>query len=151
MSSYQAIPKAKDLLDYSMQRTQTKSSEADKAHFPKSQTFYYCKALRDAALAILEQVQAANDYYFETQFDDRLRALDTVMQKCELMLHLVDLSLKHGYITVDQCHYWTEQITGVKRPVFAWRKADGNRAAELRNAARAAEIAQIAAIVKQII
>lgn len=151
MSSYQAIPKAKDLLDYTMQRTQTKAKETDKAHFPKSQTFYYCKALKDAALVILEQVQAANDYYFETQFDDRLRALDTVMQKCELMLHLVDLSLKHGYVTADQCHYWTELITGVKRPVFSWRKADGNRAAALRDAAQTADAARIAEIVKRII
>lgn len=149
--SYQSIPKAKDLLDYTMQRTQTKAAENGKAHFPKSQTFYYCKALRDSALAILEQVQAANDYYFETQFDDRLRALDTVMQKCELMLHLIDLSLKNGYITADQCHYWTELITGVKRPVFSWRKADGNRAAALRDAAQAADAARIAEIVKRII
>lgn len=134
MAGYQAIPKAKDLLDYTMQRTQTKTEDGSKGkpHYPKNQTFHYCKALRDAALCILEQVQAANDYYFETQFDDRLRALDTVMQKCELMLHLIDLSLQRGYITPDQCHYWTEQVTGVKRPVFAWRKADGNRAALLR-------------------
>lgn len=151
MSSYQAIPKAKDLLDYTMQRTQTKAKETDKAHFPKSQTFYYCKALRDAALVMLEKIQAANDFYFETQFDDRLRALDTVMQKCEFMLHLIDLSLKRGYITADQCHYWTEQITGLKRPVFAWRKADGNRAALLRDEQRAGEIARFAEIVKRLI
>lgn len=149
MPNYQAIPKAKDLLDYTMQRTQTKAKETDKTHFPKSQTFYYCKALRDAALSILEQVQAANDYYFETQFNERLQALDTVMQKCELMLHLIDLSLKNGYVTAAQCHYWAEQVTGVKRPVFAWRKADGNRAAELREAQQAAEIARIAAIIKR--
>lgn len=151
MAGYQAIPKAKDLLDYTMQRTQTKTSEPNKPHFPKSQTFYYCKTLRDAALVILEQVQAANDYYFETQFDERLRALDTVLQKCELMLHLVDLSLKHGYITPGQCHYWTEQITGVKRPVFAWRRADGNRAAALRDEQHAAEITRIAEIIRRII
>ena len=150
MAGYQAIPKAKDLLDYTMQRTQTKTKD-DKPHFPKSQTFLYCKALRDAALCILEQVQAANDYYFETQFDDRLRALDTVMQKCELMLHLIDLSLQRGYITPEQCHFWTEQVTGVKRPVFAWRKADGNRAALLRDEQRAAEIAHFAEILKRII
>ena len=151
MAAYQAIPKAKDLLDYTMQRTQTRTKETDKPHFPKSQTFYYCKALRDAALCILEQVQAANDYYFETQFDERLRALDTVMQKCELMLHRIDLSLQRGYITPEQCHFWTEQVTGVKRPVFAWRKADGNRAALLRDEQRAGEIARFAEIVKRLI
>ena len=150
MPNYQAIPKAKDLLDYTMHRTQTKTNEPNKPHFPKSQTFYYSKALRDAALVILEQVQAANDYYFETQFDDRLRALDTVMQKCELMLHLIDLSLKRGYITADQCHYWTEMVTAVKRPVFTWRKSDGNRATNRRDAQQAAEIAKIAEIIKRL-
>ena len=120
MAGYQAIPKAKDLLDYTMERTTAKDADGGaKPRFPKSQTFGYCKALRDAALAILEHIQAANDYYFETQFDERLIALDTVMQKCELMLHLIDLSFKRGYITAAQCHYWAEQVTGVKRPVFA--------------------------------
>lgn len=151
MAGFQAIPKAKDLLDCTMLRTQTKDREKDsnKPHFPKSQTFLYCKALRDAALVILEQVQAANDYYFETQFDDRLAALDMVMQKCELMLHLIDLSLKRGYITPEQCHHWAEQVTAVKRPVFAWRKSDGNRAATLRDAQQAAEITRIAEIIKR--
>lgn len=106
MASFQAIPKAKDLLDYTMERTTAKEAAGStKPRFPKSQSFGYCKALRDAALSILERIQAANDYYFETQFEERLIALDEVLQKCGLMLHLIDLSLKRGYITGDQAHY----------------------------------------------
>ena len=151
MSSFQAIPKAKDLLDYTMQRTVPKDADGGtKPRFPKSQAFGYCKALRDAALVILERAQAANDYYFETQYDNRLAALDAALQNCELMLHLIDLSLKNGYITAAQCLYWTELITAVKRPVFVWRKNDGNRAAALREAQLTAEAARIADIMKRI-
>jgi len=151
MASFQAIPKAKDLLDYTMERTNAKEAAgSSKPRFPKSQTFGYCKALRDAALSILERVQAANDYYFETQFEERLIALDTVMQKCELMLHLIDLSLKRGYITGDQAHYWTEMVLAIKRPVFSWRKNDGNRAAALRMEKQAAETVQMAEILRKI-
>jgi len=151
MSSFQAIPKAKDLLDYTVQRTVSKDGDnGTKPRFPKSQTFGYCMALRDAALAILKNTQAANDYYFETQYDNRLAALDKVLQKCELMLHLIDLSMKRGYITAAQCHYWTELITAVKRPVFVWRKNDGNRAAVLREEKLKAEAARIADIMKLI-
>lgn len=76
MASFQAIPKAKDLLDYTMERTTAKEAAGStKPRFPKSQSFGYCKALRDAALSILERIQAANDYYFETQFEERLIAL----------------------------------------------------------------------------
>lgn len=151
MSSYQAIPKAKDLLDYTMLRTLPKDSDhGTKPRFPKNQTFGYCKALRDAALTILEKVQAANDIFFEAYYDDRLAALDVVLSKCELMLHLIDLALKRGYITPDQCHYWAEQVTAVKRPVFSWRKADGNRAAALREAKLTAEAARIADIMRQL-
>ena len=83
MESFQAIPKAKDLLDYTMERTTAKEAAGStKPRFPKSQSFGYCKALRDAALSILERIQAANDYYFETQFEERLIALDEVLQKC---------------------------------------------------------------------
>lgn len=79
MASFQAIPKAKDLLDYTMERTTAKEAAGStKPRFPKSQSFGYCKALRDAALSILERIQAANDYYFETQFEERLIALDEV-------------------------------------------------------------------------
>ena len=106
--------------------------------------------LRDAALSIVERIQAANDYYFETQFEERLIALDEVLQKCGLMLHLIDLSLKRGYITGDQAHYWTEMVLSVKRPVFLWRKNDGNRAATLRAEKQAAETAQMAEILRKI-
>lgn len=150
MASFQAIPKAKDLLDYTMERTVAKDVDGGaKPRFPKSQTFGYCKALRDAALAILERIQAANDYYFETQFEERLIALDTVMQKCELMLHLIDLSMRRGYITGDQTHYWTEMVLAVKRPVFSWRKNDGNRAVVLRDEKRIAETVRMAEIVRK--
>ena len=52
MAGYQAIPKAKDLLDCTMMRTQTKDREKDKSkpHFPKSQTFLYCKADRKSVV-----------------------------------------------------------------------------------------------------
>ena len=101
-------------------------------------------------MSILERIQAANDYYFETQFEERLIALDEVLQKCGLMLHLIDLSLKRGYITGDQAHYWTEMVLSVKRPVFLWRKNDGNRAATLRAEKQAAETAQMAEILRKI-
>lgn len=150
MASFQAIPKAKDLLDYTMERTTAKEAAGStKPRFPKSQSFGYCKALRDAALSILERIQAANDYYFETQFEERLIALDEVLQKCGLMLHLIDLSLKRGYITGDQAHYWTEMVLSVKRPIFLWRKNDGNRAATLRAEKQAAETAQMAEILRK--
>lgn len=151
MASFQAIPKAKDLLDYTMERTTAKEAAGStKPRFPKSQSFGYCKALRDAALSILERIQAANDYYFETQFEERLIALDEVLQKCGLMLHLIDLSLKRGYITGDQAHYWTEMVLSVIRPVFLWRTNDGNRAATLRAEEQAAVTAQMAEILRKI-
>lgn len=59
MAGYQAIPKAKDLLDYTMQRTQTKTGETDKPHFPKSQTFYYCKADGNRAAVLRDEQRAA--------------------------------------------------------------------------------------------
>ena len=133
MASFQAIPKAKDLLDYTMERTTAKEAAGStKPRFPKSQSFGYCKALRDAALSILERIQAANDYYFETQFEERLIVLDDLLQKCGLMLHPIDLSLKRGYITGDQAHYWPEMVLTVKRPVFLWRTHASTGAATRR-------------------
>ena len=93
---------------------------------------------------------AANGRYFETEYEDRLKDLDGVLIECQTMEQLINLSFKHKYITGDQCHYWAELVRPVRQKAFNWRKSDGNRAAALREAKAAQELAQMGQMALQI-
>ena len=154
MPSYDIIPLASDLLDYTIQRVKQKDPEYrqvkayvmengqmvektlyerlkdnGKPHFPKSQAFHLCAELQSCALRILRGCVAANGRYFETEYEERLKDLDGVLIECETMGQLINLSFKRKYITGDQCHYWAELVRPVRQKAFNWRKSDGNRAA----------------------
>lgn len=70
--------------------------------------------------------------------------------KCDTMLQYINLSFKKGYISGDQCHYWAEMVRPVKQKAFNWRRNDGTRAAALREAKAAQELAQMAQMAQQI-
>lgn len=153
MPSYDIIPLASDLLDYTIQRVKQKEAEYKpvkayimvgdqlvekllydkvkddgKPHFPKSQTFHLCAELQDCAVRILKGCEAANGRYFETEYEERLKDLDGVLIECQTMEQLINLSYGRKYITGDQCHYWAELVRPVRQKAFNWRKSDGNRA-----------------------
>ena len=83
---------------------------------------------------------------------DQLQALDLdgVLIECQTMEQLINLSYGRKYITGDQCHYWAELVRPVRQKAFNWRKSDGNRAAALREAKAAQELAKMGQMALQI-
>lgn len=88
--------------------------------------------------------------YFETEYEERLKDLDGVLIECQTMEQLINLSYGRKYITGDQCHYWAELVRPVRQKAFNWRKSDGNRAAALREAKAAQELAKMGQMALQI-
>lgn len=175
MPNYDIIPLANDLLDYTIQRVKAKETEYRKVkalvqengqlidrdlyekvkddgkpHFPKSQTFHLCARLEDCAADILELCISADGRYFETEYEQRLSDLDRVLVKCDTMLQYINMSFKRKYITGDQCHYWAELVRPIKQKAFNWRRNDANRAAALREAKAAQELAKMVQMAQQI-
>ena len=175
MPNYDIIPLANDLLDYTIQRVKAKETEYRKVkalvqengqlidrdlyekvkddgkpHFPKSQTFHLCDRLEDCAADILELCISADGRYFETEYEQRLSDLDRVLVKCDTMLQYINMSFKRKYITGDQCHYWAELVRPIKQKAFNWRRNDANRAAALREAKAAQELAKMGQMAQQI-
>lgn len=175
MPSYDIIPLASDLLDYTIQRVKQKEAEYKpvkayimvgdqlvekllydkvkddgKPHFPKSQTFHLCAELQDCAVRILKGCEAANGRYFETEYEERLKDLDGVLIECQTMEQLINLSYGRKYITGDQCHYWAELV----RPVVKGFQLEEIRrqpcAAALREAKAAQELAKMGQMALQI-
>lgn len=174
MPNYDVIPVAVDLMDYTIQRVKPKEAEYrqvkvsvaengqlvekalyekvkddGKPHFPKGQTFHLCARLEDCADEIVRKCISADGRYFETEYEERLKDLDAVLVACETMLQYINLSFKKKYITGDQCHYWAELVRPVKQKAFNWRRNDGNRAAALREAKTAQEVAKMAQLAQQ--
>lgn len=176
MPNYDVIPMASDLVEYTIQRIKAKEPEYrrikvatvtatgqteerelyekvrddGRPHYPKSQTHHLCARLEEQALRILEGCISADGRYFETEYEERLRDLDAVLVACDTMLQLINISYKKKYITGDQCHYWAELVRPVRNKVFSWRKGDGNRAAALREAKAAQELAKMGQLALQI-
>lgn len=175
MPNYDIIPLANDLLDYTIQRVKAKETEYRKVkalvqengqlidrdlyekvkddgkpHFPKSQTFHLCARLEDCVADILELCISADGRYFETEYEQRLSDLDRVLVKCDTMLQYINMSFKRKYITGDQCHYWAELVRPIKQKAFNWRRNDANRAAALREAKAAQELAKMGQMAQQI-
>lgn len=175
MPNYDIIPLAADLLDYTIQRVKAKEPEYrkiralieengqlvekelfergkddGKPHFPKGQNFHLCARLENCAATILEKCISADGRFFETDFDDRLKDLDAVLVTCDTMLQYINLSFKKKYISGDQCHYWAELVRPVRQKAFNWRRSDGNRAATLREAKAAQELAKTCQMAQQI-
>lgn len=175
MPSYDIIPLASDLLDYTIQRVKQKEAEFKpvgayimvgdqlverllydgvkddgKPHFPKSQTFHLCAGLQGCAVRILEGCEAANGRYFGTEYEERLKDLDGVLIECQAMEQLIDLSYGRKCITGDRCHYWAGLVRPVRQKAFVWGKSVGNRAAALREAKAAQELAKMGQMALQI-
>lgn len=175
MPNYDIIPMASDLLEYTIQRVKAREPEYRKVkalvhengqlvekelyeklrddgkpHFPKAQTPHLCKRLEDCAADILEKCISADGRYFETDFDERLKDLDAVLVTCDTMLQYINMSFKKKYITGDQCHHWAELVRPVKQKAFNWRRNDANRAAALREAKTATELAKMSQMAQQI-
>lgn len=176
MPSYDIIPLASDLLDYTIQRVKQKEAEYKpvKAYIMVGdqlvEKLLYDKVKDDgkASLSqkpdfppvrrapglrpsgILKGCEAANGRYFETEYEERLKDLDGVLIECQTMEQLINLSYGRKYITGDQCHYWAELVRPVRQKAFNWRKSDGNRAAALREAKAAQELAKMGQMALQI-
>ena len=175
MPNYDIIPLATDLLEYTIQRVRAKEPEYrrvqvyvmengqlvekqlyakirddGKPHFPKSQTFHLCALMQNCATTILEKCISADGRFFETDYDERLRDLDQVVTSCDTLLQYINMSFKKKYITGDQCHYWAELVRPVKQKASNWRRTDGNRAAALREARAAQELAKMSQMALQI-
>ena len=176
MPNYDIIPLAVDLVDYTMQRVKAKEPEYipvrayatpgggaekemllyeksktdGKPHFPNAQTFHLCKRLEDCAVTILEKCISADGRYFETEYEDRLKDLNEVLVACSAMQQYINLAYKRKYITGDQCAYWGELLRPIRQKAFAWRRNDSNRAAAMREAKDAQNLAKTAEMAREI-
>lgn len=108
------------------------SKKRKKQGFPKSVTHTYVKELREAAVRILKNVHAANECMFDTEHELRLSLIKEVLDDCNLMLKLLEVSMELGYIDIRRMKHWSELVLNVKYMSASWKKKDGERARKLQ-------------------
>ena len=99
-----------------------------KQGFPKSALHTYIKTIRETAVSIVQNIHAANDCSFQTEYERRLDLIHAALNDCNLLLKLVEISQSLGYISMKRMGHWTRLITDVKYMTLAWKKKDTERA-----------------------
>lgn len=101
---------------------------SSKQGFPKSALHTYIKTIRETAVSIVQNIHAANDCSFQTEYERRLDLIHAALNDCNLLLKLVEISQSLGYINMKRMGHWTRLITDVKYMTLAWKKKDTERA-----------------------
>lgn len=101
---------------------------SSKQGFPKSALHTYIKTIRETAVSIVQNIHAANDCSFQTEYERRLDLIHAALNDCNLLLKLVEISQSLGYISMKRMGHWTRLITDVKYMTLAWKKKDAERA-----------------------
>lgn len=105
---------------------------SSKQGFPKSALHTYIKTIRETAVSIVQNIHAANDCSFQTEYERRLDLIHAALNDCNLLLKLVEISQSLGYISMKRMGHWTKLITDVKYMTLAWKKKDTERARTIR-------------------
>ena len=137
--------KAKELLMHTTKLTMNTKL------FPKSVRFTYCHELQRLCLAILKNIHAADECFFETEHKKRLEHIKLVMDDCNLMLKLLEVCLELGYIDIDRCKHWTNLVLPIKYMSASWYKKDGARSKAIIVKAEQQEITKQQAMLQTII
>lgn len=125
------------------------SKRRRKQGFPKSVTHTYVKELREAAVRILKNVHAANECMFDVEHEKRLALIKEVLDDCNLMLKLLEISRELGYIDIRKLEYWSKLVLNVKYMSASWKKKDGDRARKLQKEKDAVALESQRAMVQQ--
>lgn len=98
-----------------------------KIGFPKSAVHTYIKTLRQSAVNIVRNVQAANDCDGNTELRKRISTISEIINDCSLMLVLLDISYDLGYIDARRLEFWGKLVRDVKYICMSWKKKEISR------------------------
>ncbi len=109
----------------------------EKKGFTKSGYRDYGEEMRKVARNIVRNIHAANGKMFVTEYEERLRLINEVLDDCSLLLEYIQICVDNGYVSIERSGIWTKKLRDVQYMTMSWRKNDGARAKKLREEASA--------------
>lgn len=128
----------------SLQSAEALDNKNRKTGFPKSALHTYVKTLQETSVQILRNIHAANECVFKTDHQRRLSLVDKVLDDCNLMLNMIEISCDLGYIDRKRMEFWCKKTTDVKYMTLAWRRKDMERAVKVDREQKDTENRQLA-------
>lgn len=117
--------------------------------FSKNAYRCYGEDMRIIAKGIARDVRAANSRQFNTEYEERLRLIRSILDGCGQLLDSIQTCLELNIISAKKAAVWTKKVQDVTYMTLAWRKTDAARADKLREAERKAAEIRIANIVRR--
>lgn len=111
----------------------------DREGFTKSNFHLYGEDMRMIAKGIVRDIHAANNKHFATEYNERLRKIDDVLDGCSLLLEYIQICVEEKIIGVKKAAVWTKYVTDVKYMSAAWKKNDGGRARKIESETKATD------------
>ena len=120
----------------------------EKKGFTKSGYRDYGEEMRKVARNIVRNIHAANGKMFVTEYEERLRLINEVLDDCSLLLEYIQIVQDMGVISLKKSEIWTKKVLDVKYMTASWKKNDGARANKLRSEEEAKQDARQVEVVK---
>ena len=111
----------------------------EKEGFTRSMFRLYGEEMRRIARGIVSDVHSANNKHFATEYNERLRKIDDILDGCSLLLEFIQICVDEHIISVKKSGIWTKKVTNVKYMAASWRKNDGGRARKIEAEEQAAK------------
>jgi hypothetical protein len=102
--------KAKDLIEYTFAMT------GNAKRFPKKTRFTFVDRMQNIALDIYSNLLKTN----ELPVSQRKELQIGILSDIKILLFLVELSNRKGYVGSKQCTIWAKKILDVKHLTAAW-------------------------------
>lgn len=125
------------------------STKRQKEGFPKSTIHTFVKEIQQSAVRILRNIRAANNCFFEKEYERRLSMIYAVLDDCDLLLALIEESQKAGYISIKRMEHWSKLVTDVKYMTLSWKNKDTERAETMRKKEKEADYQRQATVIAE--
>lgn len=120
-----------------------------KEGFTKANFRLYGEDMRQIAKSIMRGIRAANRANCNTEYKNRIRRINDVLDDCSLLLDYIQICLEEKIIDIKTSAAWTQKVTDVKYMAAAWKKKTQELARKPEAERRAAEDARLEAIVRK--
>lgn len=116
-----------------------KLEKSDREGFSKSLFRLYGEDMRELAKNVMRHIHSANNKNFQTNYQERLDAIDEILDDCSMLQEYVSICTDEKIISIRKAGVFTGKIRDVRNMSVAWKRNDGGRAKKLKEEKAAAD------------
>jgi len=129
------LPDMKIVLEAWKLEEHTMTITSSEKRFPKKYRYSLCTKIQNTTLEIACSLLEANeiDLRDRERRKERFDFQNTVMRKCKVLMHLIELSSRLKIISYDSFEYWARMANNIKNMCAKWQMSDLTRIKNIDN------------------